>query len=202
VENVLAATAAGWAARIPFDVIRRGLTTFQGDARRAPGRFNLLAHGGATVIADYGHNPDALLALVEALGAVPHQRRLAVFSCAGDRRDVDILRQAEIVAASFDEVVLYEDACNRGRPDGEVTALMRRGMAGAIRASAVREVRGETRAIETALAQLRTGDVLLVLVDQIEPSLRFIEETLAKLPPPAPMPGRAAVSAPAARLAS
>ena len=40
--------------------------SFVNDARRA-GRFNLFDYRGATLIADYGHNPDAIQALVNAI---------------------------------------------------------------------------------------------------------------------------------------
>ncbi len=188
IENALAAVAAAWELGVPWEVIRAGLTSFVNDQRRAPGRFNLVKHGGATLIMDYGHNPDALLALVAAIEQIPHRRRLAVFSCAGDRRDADIVRQAEIVGASFDDVVLYEDACNRGRADGEVTALMRKGIAGAKRARNVVEMKGEYKAIESVLARLQPDDLALIQVDQVEQSLQFINQYLvqhpaAELPP-------------------
>ena len=39
----------------------------------APGRFNVMDYRGATVIADYGHNPDAMRALVDArVDALPN----------------------------------------------------------------------------------------------------------------------------------
>jgi cyanophycin synthetase len=43
--------------------IRRALATFVNDAATAPGRFNVFDYKGATLIADYGHNPDAIQAL-------------------------------------------------------------------------------------------------------------------------------------------
>ena len=47
---------------------------------KTPGRFNVLHHGEATIVLDYGHNPSALLALVDAIAQLPHRRRLTVFS--------------------------------------------------------------------------------------------------------------------------
>ncbi|MEK6799558.1 MAG: enoyl-CoA hydratase/isomerase family protein, partial [Planctomycetota bacterium] len=46
--------------------------------------------------------------------------RCVVISGAGDRRDADIRRQSEILGDAFDEVILYQDQCQRGRADGEV----------------------------------------------------------------------------------
>ncbi len=49
---------------------------------------------GATVIADYGHNPDAMRALVHGRGRPAGQAPLAWSSAApGDRRDEDIRQQ-------------------------------------------------------------------------------------------------------------
>ena len=86
---------------------------------------------GATVIADYGHNPDAMRALVAAVEAMPAKRRSSVVIAAGDRRDEDIREQTQILGAAFDSVLLYQDAAQRGRADGEVIALLREGPKGA-----------------------------------------------------------------------
>lgn len=179
VDNALAATAAAWAVGLSTEVIRTALSTFVNDARQTPARFNLFSFRGATVIVDYGHNADALLALIDAIGRFPHDRRLVVYTAAGDRRDGDIVRQAEIIGNGFDHVIIYEDKCTRGRPDGEVVTLMRQGLERATRVSAVLETRGEFRAIETGLSMLRSGDLILVQADQVEPSLEFIERFIA-----------------------
>ena len=47
------------------------LETFGADLDKSPGRFNVLAINGATVVFDYGHNPSALLAMIEALERLP-----------------------------------------------------------------------------------------------------------------------------------
>jgi cyanophycin synthetase len=176
VENVLSAVAAAWSVGIPGDAIRSALATFVNDSRTTPARFNLFSFAGATVVVDYGHNADALLALIEAISRFPHDRRLVVYTAAGDRRDADIVRQAEIIGNGFDQVIIYEDKCTRGRPDGEVVTLMRRGLDNAARVSEVHETRGEFRAIEAGLSMLRSGDLILVQADQVEPALAFIEE--------------------------
>ncbi len=179
VENVLGAVAAAWGAGIAGETIGAALATFAGDARSAPGRFNLYEFCGATVIVDYGHNVDALQALLEAIGRMPHDRRLVVYTVAGDRRDADIVRQAEIIGNGFDQVILYEDKCTRGRLDGEIIGLMRRGLANAARASEIIELRSEFGAIEAGLRALKTGDLFLIQADQIERVLTFIEEFIA-----------------------
>jgi tryptophan synthase alpha chain len=116
----MAAVAAAWAVNVPWDNIAQGLSTFISDIQGVPGRFNVFDYKGATLIADYGHNPDAIQALVHAVDNMPAQKRVVVISGAGDRRDQDIRDQTQILGTAFDEVILYQDACQRGRTDGEV----------------------------------------------------------------------------------
>jgi cyanophycin synthetase len=174
-ENVIAAVAAAWAVNVPWETIAQGLSTFISDIQGVPGRFNVFDYKGATLIADYGHNPDAIQALVHAVDNMPAQKRVVVISGAGDRRDQDIRDQTQILGTAFDEVILYQDACQRGRTDGEVIQLLREGLAGAARTTHVQDIQGEFNAIDTALARLSAGDLCLILIDQVEAALAYIQ---------------------------
>ncbi len=179
VENAMAALAAAWALGLDWKAIEDGLATFTSDTKTVPGRFNEFSFRGATVIADYGHNPDAMVALVQAVEAIPARRRIVVISGAGDRRDQDITELTEILGNTFDEVILYQDQAQRGRGDGEVMALLRKGLAGARRPKVVEEIRGEFVAIDAALDRLGTDDLCLVLIDQIDEALSHIGARVA-----------------------
>ena len=183
VENALAATAAAWAAGAPWEAIRKGLSTFVSDQRDAPGRFNVFDYRGATLIADYGHNPDAIAALIAGVQNMPARRRSVVISGAGDRRDEDIREQTRMLGAAFDEVILYQDACQRGRADGEVLALLRQGLQNASRARRVEEIHGEFTAIDHALGRLQAGDLCLILIDQVEQALAHIQQRVTQAAP-------------------
>ena len=180
VENAMASVAAAWGVGLDWDTIRRGVGSFANDADNAPGRFNVMDFRGATVIADYGHNADAMHALVSAVEALPATKRSVVISGAGDRRDEDIRVQTQILGKAFDEVLLFQDACQRGREDGEVLALLRQGLEGATRTKRVDEIRGEFIAIDTALDRLQPGELCLVLVDQVEEALEHLAQRVAK----------------------
>ena len=183
VENAMAAVAAAWAVGLGWPEVMGGLASFVNDADNAPGRFNLMDYRGATVIADYGHNPDAMRALVAAVNALPAaagRRRSVVISGAGDRRDEDIREQTIILGEAFDDVLLYQDAAQRGRADGEVMALLREGLQGAGRTTHVEEIRGEFTAIDTALSRLKPGDLCLILVDQVQEALAHLAARCAE----------------------
>ena len=179
VENAMAAAAAGWALGIEWTLIEQAMAGFTSDASTAPGRFNVFDYKGATLIADYGHNPDAIQALTQAIENMPAVRRSVVISAAGDRRDEDIRQQTEILGDAFDDVILYQDACQRGRADGEVIALLRQGLRHARRTRRVDEITGEFNAIDLALERLQHGDLCLILIDQVDEALAHITERIA-----------------------
>jgi cyanophycin synthetase len=178
IDNLLASVAAAHWLGLPLESIRLGVRTFTSDVASAPGRFNVLTHQGSTIVLDYGHNSSALLALNEALAKFPHKRRKVVYTAAGDRRDVDIKRQAELLAGFFDEIYIYEDQCTRGRADGEIIRLMREGFLSAARKPRVLQAPGEMAAIGAAIAKLEPGDLLLCQVDQVEEALGFVSSML------------------------
>ena len=183
VENTLAAVGACWALALPWATIVEGVCSFNNDSKNAPGRFNLMHYRDATVVADYGHNPHAMRALVaafDALPATPSTKRTVVISGAGDRRDEDLRELTRVLGAAFDNIVLFEDACQRGRADGEVIALLREGLEGAKRASHVEEIRGEFIAIDRGLEMLKPGDQCLVLVDQVQEALDHLSQRVAE----------------------
>lgn len=179
IENAMAAIGAGWALGLEWAVIHAGLTDFVNNTQMAPGRFNLFNYRNATLIADYGHNPDAIQALVSAIDSIPSKKRSVVISAAGDRRDEDIRQQTKILGDAFDEVVLYQDQCQRGRADGEVLVLLREGLGNAKRTQKISEIVGESIAIDAALSNLKDGELCLILVDQVEQSLGQINNRIA-----------------------
>jgi cyanophycin synthetase len=179
VENAMAATAAAWGLGLDWAIIRQALGSFVNDAATAPGRFNVFDYRGATLIADYGHNPDAIIALVNAIENMPARRRVVVISGAGDRRDEDIRQQTQILGDAFDSVVLYQDQCQRGRADGEVISLLREGLVNARRATDVTAIDGEFNAIDAGLSRLEPGDLCLILIDQVDEALAYIKGKVA-----------------------
>ena len=178
VENTLAAVAAAMALRLPLDVIRARVESFAVETEKVPARFNVLEIQGATAIVDYGHNADALCALIQALEKFPHQRRTCVYTTAGDRRDCDMVRQGELLGNFFDRVILYEDHYLRGRPEGDIIRLIRQGVEAGSRTKQIEEIRGADAAVELALRSAQPGDLMLVQADTVDETMQFIRRYL------------------------
>ncbi len=180
IENALAAAAAAWKLCLPLEKIRAGLRTFEGNADECPARFNVLAAGPATVIVDYAHNPSAVAALIAGLDVFPHPRRIMVTS-GSNRRDIDLVEMGEMMDLAFDRVVLYADVGHTGRDDGELNRFLKQGLSRGNRCRDIADAPSERQAIADAIAALEPGDLLVLGVEAIEASLRFIREKIEEV---------------------
>ncbi|MBM4056897.1 MAG: cyanophycin synthetase, partial [Planctomycetes bacterium] len=167
VENALAAAAAAWRLGVPLELVRIGLETFASNADGSPGRFNLLDLEGISIVVDYGHNVPSLEQICGIIRRLPHGRRTAVYSAAGDRRDDDMIDQGRLLGAEFDRVVVYEDAYMRGRHAGEITRLIGQGVGSATVPRAPAAEAGGTwaQSVQLVLDAARPGDLVLVQAD-------------------------------------
>ncbi len=167
VENGLAAAALARALGLPDEAIAAGLRSFT--AHDNPGRGQLVAlTSGVRVLADFGHNPDAmrhLLALAEQLLSRQEGRLFVVSATPGDRRDEDIAALAREIARARPAGVFVWDMTQhlRGREPGEVPVVMRRALlASGLDEGRVATVEGELDALGKALAEARTGDLVIL----------------------------------------
>jgi cyanophycin synthetase len=178
IANALAAAAIAIANGVPTATVKAALSSFQSTFEQNPGRLNIHDDHGFRVIADYAHNAAGLTALGELIDAIRHRytRTIGVLSIPGDRRDEDIIEMGRLAAGIFDRLYFREDPGNRGRPDGEVMALMR---AGALQRGAAPDRIGllsgnEAEAVEAALLAAEPGDLLVVTVTAVAESWKQI----------------------------
>ncbi len=127
------------------------------ELRGARGRLDLAgtARGDAPIFVDYAHTPDALAKALDALHPFVEHRLLVVFGCGGDRDKGKRPEMGAVAAAKADLVFVTDD-----NPRGEDPAAIRREILAA--APEAIEVADRAEAIAQAVAQLTSGDVLLV----------------------------------------
>jgi cyanophycin synthetase len=169
VQNAMFAAAMAFSMGLKLEDIRHGLRTFDTTFFQAPGRMNIFDEHPFKVILDYGHNPHAIEAmcnLVERLE--PTGRRLVVLAAPGDRRDEDIRSIARIAAGRFDRYIVRRDDQLRGREPEEVPHLLRDGLLEhGVAAEQILVIPEEPAAIERALQEAQSGDLLLIFADAI-----------------------------------
>ncbi len=122
----------------------------------AKGRLELAGQrNGAPIFVDYAHKPDALAKALDALRPYARRRLVVVFGAGGDRDQGKRPLMGEIAAEKADAVIVTDD-----NPRSENPAAIRAAiLAAAPRATEIGD-RGE--AIRRAVADLATGDVLLI----------------------------------------
>ncbi|WP_010586081.1 cyanophycin synthetase [Schlesneria paludicola] len=181
-ENVLAATAAGWALGLSLNEIRNGLQSFQGNLQDDPARFNVLESAEKTIVVMDGRNRSALAAVIAAIDHFPHSKRSVIYSAEEDRRELDIVQQGQQLGASFDRVFLCEIENGVDRPVGEVTRLLRSGVEEGSRVQAINEIRDWSQAVDAAWRELQSGELLLIQSSTVPKTVKKLQTLLGLEP--------------------
>jgi len=170
VQNAMAAALMAYAMDTKVDNIRQGLRTFDTSFFQVPGRMNVYDEHPFKVILDYGHNPAAVLAMVNLVARLDVEgKRICVVSAPGDRRDEDIRDIARNIAAgNFNEIILRRDDSRRGRGDLEVPKILEDELLmNGVDAQAIRIIVDEQEAVDAALNLAKRGDLVLIFGDAI-----------------------------------
>ena len=153
VSNALVAGALAMGTGLSAATVLEGLETLTG----AAGRLELAGRtaGGALVIIDYAHKPDALENVLHALRPFAKGRLVALFGAGGDRDPGKRPILGEIAARLADTVYVTDD-----NPRSEEPAAIRAAILAAVPGAI--EIGGRREAIAAAIAALEAGDVLVV----------------------------------------
>ena len=122
-----------------------------------PGRIQRAAvrRNGAAVYVDYAHTPDALETVLNALRPHATRRLVVVFGCGGNRDAGKRPQMGAIAQRLADRIIVTDD-----NPRNEDAALIRRQILAAC--PDAREIGDRRAAVETAVAELADGDLLVI----------------------------------------
>jgi UDP-N-acetylmuramoyl-L-alanyl-D-glutamate--2,6-diaminopimelate ligase len=152
IENALVAAglaiSTGSDPASVFDALEH-LTGAKGRLERAG------THRGAPIFIDYAHKPDALAKAIEALRPYVTGRLVVVFGAGGDRDRGKRPLMGTIAAKKADRVIITDD-----NPRSEDPAAIRASIMAA--ANGATEIGDRREAIHRAIADLQSGDVLLI----------------------------------------
>jgi len=176
VQNAMFAAALAYGLGEDLENIRHGLRTFDSTFFQAPGRMNVYDEHPFKVIVDYAHNPAAVRAmcqLVDQFEIEGHKR--IVMAAPGDRRDQDIAEIAALVAGHFDHYICRRDDRLRGRGPREIPEMLARGLLdNGVKSEQIEIIADEQEATEAALDSAGSGDLLLMLADNIKRSWKQV----------------------------
>jgi UDP-N-acetylmuramoyl-L-alanyl-D-glutamate--2,6-diaminopimelate ligase len=156
VYNALAAVGFGLLKEMPLAQIQSALQR----AKAPEGRMEMIDSGQEFYVAvDYAHTPDGLKNVITTVREFTPGRLITVFGCGGDR-DRSKRPQMGAIAASFSDLcVVTSDNPRTEDPNRIIEDIL----SGVRQGSAEHMVEIDRRkAIESALAQARKGDFVLV----------------------------------------
>jgi UDP-N-acetylmuramoyl-L-alanyl-D-glutamate--2,6-diaminopimelate ligase len=124
----------------------------------APGRLEVVAQEGPTVLVDYAHTPDGLARVLDDVRRVSDGRVVLVFGCGGDRDREKRPVMGDIASRLADEVFVTSDNPRSEDPSAILSAI-RSGRTGH---AIWHEVLDRHDAIRAALEVAGAGDVVIV----------------------------------------
>jgi UDP-N-acetylmuramoyl-L-alanyl-D-glutamate--2,6-diaminopimelate ligase len=170
VYNLLASIAAAHACGIrPRDAVAA-----LAEAPQVPGRMENVGNaGGATVFVDYAHTPDALANACRTLKELDPRRLITVFGCGGDR---DKGKRPLMGAAAAS----YSDACvvTSDNPRSEDPSAIIREIESGLRGKTFRSIVDRTEAINFAIANSLSGDIILIAGKGHETTQQFSDHVV------------------------
>ena len=168
--NLLGAIAAASACGIkPREAIAALV-----DAPQVPGRMENVGNaGGATVFIDYAHTPDALENACRTLRELDPRRLITVFGCGGDR---DTGKRPLMAAAA----ARHSDACvvTSDNPRSEDPLSIIREIESGLRGNAFRSIPDRAEAIDFAVRNALSGDIILIAGKGHETTQQFADQTI------------------------
>ncbi|WP_409069120.1 cyanophycin synthetase [Clostridium sp. FAM 1755] len=180
VENIMAAMAALIALGLDINTIRQGLESFSNEEQN-PGRFNVYDVHGTNVILDYGHNIDGYKVVLESVKKMNNKRIIGVVGVPGDRTDSSTLKVGNICGENFDYIYIKEDRDKRGRKNGEIADLLKKGvLETGFKNSNISVVLDEEEALKKAIDFSEPGDLVIMFFEEFEPAANIVKEKIKK----------------------
>ena len=156
IYNTLAAVASGLALGYKLDVIAAALEKCTG----APGRFERVTHDGDfSVVVDYAHTDDALSNVLRTAREVVKGKIITVFGCGGDRDRTKRAPMGEAAGSLSDVVILTSDNPRTEDPE-QILCDVEEGIRKT--GKPYRKISDRTKAIHEAIAEARSGDLVLI----------------------------------------
>ncbi len=179
IANVLAVTAACRAMGLSHERIAQALREFCADIHNT-GRANLYQVQDGYVMIDYGHNPDAFAAMCNLAARWEDRSVTGIVGVPGDRNNQVIEESAQAAARGFEKIIVREDKDLRGRLSNEVVELLHRAILAENPECDCRLILDEIEAVETALQEMKPGEVVVIFYEKLDPILAVLDKFGAK----------------------
>ncbi|OFY70400.1 MAG: cyanophycin synthetase [Bacteroidetes bacterium RIFCSPLOWO2_12_FULL_37_12] len=176
IQNILAATLAGFVQQVKVSDLKLALETFIPSASQTPGRLNIFEFKNFTVLVDFAHNPAGMLAIANFLEKVEAKPKVGIIAAVGDRRDQDIRRIGEIGAKMFDKIFIRQDKDLRGRTTENIVQLVTEGISSVNPELPWESIPKEADAFKKAIETAEPGSFIAFLCDNVPEALSIVQK--------------------------
>ena len=156
IKNILMAVLAAYRSGLKF----KRITDILHRIKPVEGRLEKIGKlkNNSRVILDYAHTPEALkLALLNLKEQFPNNNINLIFGCGGERDFKKRVMMAKIAEKYSNEIYLTDD-----NPRNENPSKIRKDIKKGFKKSRIFEIPNRKKAIEEAIRNLNTGEILLV----------------------------------------
>ncbi|TPE46108.1 cyanophycin synthetase [Pontibacter mangrovi] len=175
IENILAATLAGYISHFEVEEIKTSLRTFIPSPSKTPGRMNLFKFPEFEVLVDYAHNVGGLKAIGDYMNALEVSKKIGIVAAVGDRREEDFYEIGRVSGEIFDEVIVRLDSDLRGKTAQEILGPVLQGVKDTAPHKVVRQIPEEMRAIAFALENAEPGSIVAIFTEDVHESVKMVE---------------------------
>jgi len=180
IENVMASISALVSVGVDINTIREGIETFSNEDQN-PGRFNMYDIDGTKVILDYGHNIEGYKVVLEGIKKIDHKRIIGVVGVPGDRTNSSTVKVGNICGENFDYIYIKEDRDKRGRENGEIANLLKKGiLETGFKNSKLNIILDEEEALKNAIEFSEPGDLVIMFFEEFEPAENIVKNKIKK----------------------
>ncbi|MCC5906346.1 MAG: cyanophycin synthetase [Balneolaceae bacterium] len=176
IENIMAAAGAAYTQNISPAKIGEMLRIFVPSPEKTPGRMNLFKFTNYDLLVDYAHNPAGLMAIQNYLKNFSYHYKIGIVGGMGDRRDEDSMELGRIAAEMFDKVIIREDRDLRGKAAGEITEIIKKGIAYSSHNPKVVAIANEKQALLYAMEYVLPGTLIMHCIEDIEGVIPMIQK--------------------------
>lgn len=180
IQNVLAATLAGYVWGFKIDDIMHSLHTFRPSAAQTPGRMNVFNFKEFKVLIDFAHNPSGYRGIEEYLSSVEASHKVGIIAGVGDRRDQDIRECGQIAARMFDHIIIRQEKHLRGRTEKEIIDILLEGIHSVDKKVTYEIIPKEVEAIKHAIGHAKQGTYITALSDVVTNAIEIVQSYLDK----------------------
>jgi cyanophycin synthetase len=176
IENAMAACGSLVALGVDYCMISKGFRTFKLNNNHNSGRFNIYDLNGVKIILDYGHNVEGYKAILLSIFKMKKNKLIGVIGMPGDRRDESVIEIGELCGNFLDSIIIKEDKDRRGRKSGEMSKLLEEGVKKSGQCKNFKIRLDELDALKEAIKISKTGDIIIVFYEQLEPLINIIND--------------------------